>query len=55
MAVIAAYDRALVTVNRDQRATAQLSDVAADAWVEQLVREDDGWQIDGHATQEGRC
>ncbi len=123
-AVIAAYDRALVTVNRAQQVTDQLSAVATDAWAEQLVttyednlfsndltmvgrwrteveavtvdgdsaeaqvcadgnkvyvvesggpipsgaqsqgrsggvislvREDDGWQVDGNATGEGKC
>lgn len=123
-AAVAAYDRALVTVNREQEVTPQLSAIATDAWAEQLVttyddnlfsngltmvgrwrtevetvtidgdsaeadvcsdgnkvyvvegggsipsgtrsqgrtpatislvREDDGWQIDGNATEEGKC
>lgn len=122
-AVIAAYDRALVTVNREQEVTPELEAVATDAWAEQLVttyddnlfsnglqmlgrwrtevesvtvdgdsaaadvcadgnkvfvvegdsipsgtqsqgrargvislvREDDGWQVDGNTTEEGLC
>src|SRR5436190_2282601 len=37
VAVIAAYDQALVTVNRDHEVTSELSAVATDAWAEQLV------------------
>jgi hypothetical protein len=122
--VIAAYDRALATVNRKHEVTPELDDVATDAWAEQLlttyddnlfsnglemvgrwrtkvssvtvdgdtaeaevcsdgttvyvvegggpvpsgasnqgrtravislVREDEGWQIDGNATEEAQC
>jgi hypothetical protein len=123
-AAIAAYDKALVTVNREHEVTPELSAVATDTWADQLVttyddnlfsnglemvgrwrtkvssvtvdgdsaqaevcsdgtkvyvvegggpvpsgasnqgrapatvslvREDEGWQIDGNATEEGRC
>lgn len=37
VAVIAAYDRALVTVNREQAVTDQLEQVATDAWAAQLL------------------
>jgi hypothetical protein len=37
VAAIAAYDQALVTVNREHGVTSELSAVATDAWAEQLV------------------
>lgn len=36
-AVIAAYDRALVTVNREHALTPELDATATDAWAEQLI------------------
>ena len=53
-AAVAAYDRALVTVNREQEVTPQLSAVATDAWAEQLVTTYDDNLFSNGLTMVGR-
>ena len=51
---VAAYYRALVTVNREQDVTPQLSAVATDAWTEQLVTNYDDNLFSNGLTMVGR-
>ncbi len=53
-AAVAAYDRALVTVNRERSVTPQLSAIATDAWAEQLVTTYDDNLFSNGLTMVGR-